>query len=308
MRPIISVIVPASRTDTLKQTIEGLLNQSISKDGYEILIIIPATLNFENLQPSRVQVVKTKKLYPPGKMRNIGAQSAIGDILCFIDDDCIPSQEWIEVITEKFQKNKDIGAVGCRVVSLEDTFWHRCADYALFSRYQYTTPFYGDLGSAAIAIRKKAFENVNGFQETLLASEDWDLSLRLNENGWLCRFDPSIEVQHDHRRGSFYGILSMGFKSGFRTGLFVQEKHKKKMSPAALALLKLKRPFLYPIAIVPYAVALTLFLIWDLKRTNPRVFLFGPFIFLGRLSYQIGVWTRLMYDYSRIHRYHHRDN
>ncbi len=294
MSPFISVIVPASRTDTLERTIEGLLNQSIPKNCYEIIVIIPSKLNFENLQPTRVQVVKTKKLYPPGKMRNIGAKNATGDILCFIDDDCIPSQEWIEVITEKFHQNNDIGAVGCRVVSLEDTFWHRCADYALFSSYQYNTPFFGHLGSAAIAIRKKAFENVNGFQETLLASEDWDISLKLANRGWLCLFEPRTNVKHDHGRGSFSGIIIMGFKSGFRSGLFVQTHHKKNMTWPALILLKFRNPFLYPFVMIPYAITLSSYLIWDLRHTDPRLFLFSPFIFISRIAYQIGVWCSLI--------------
>jgi GT2 family glycosyltransferase len=243
---------------------------------------------------STIKAIRTSDLFPPGKMRNIGARHAVGEILFFIDDDCIPPHNWIELISRIFMNNLNIGATGCRVISVNDTFWHRCADYALFSRYQYNTIFQGPLGSAAIAVRKKAFASVNGFEETMLASEDWDLSLKLEENGWLCRFDPSIEVRHDHRRGSFYGILSMSFKSGFRSGLFVQEKHRNRMSVAALILLRLKRPFLYPIAILPYSLVLTLFLIWELWRTDPRVFFFGPFIFLSRLSYQVGVWVRLM--------------
>jgi len=295
MSPFISVIIPASRSDTLERTIEGLLNQSIPKNRYEIILIILESVNFENLHPSIVQLVKTKQLYPPGKMRNIGAKCALGDVLCFIDDDCMPSQEWLKVITQLLDKNPKIGAIGCRVVAIKSTFWHRCADYALFSRYQHNTVFRGPLGSAAIAVRKNAFDSVNGFEETLLASEDWDFSLKLEENGWLCQFEPSIEVRHNHKRGSFWGILAMGFKSGFRSGLFVQEKYRKRMSKAALVLLKLKQPFLYPLAILPYAIALTLFLIWDLRRTDPRVLLFGPFIFLSRLSYQVGVWTRLMH-------------
>ncbi|HEA65663.1 MAG TPA: glycosyltransferase [Desulfobacterales bacterium] len=295
MSPFISVIVPASRTDTLKQTIEGLSNQSIPKDCYEIIVIIPSKLNFEKLQLSRVQVVKTKKLYPPGKMRNLGAQRATGDILCFIDDDCIPSQEWIEIITEKFHKNKDVGAVGCRVIGIENTFWYRCADYALFSRYQYNTPFFGHLGSAAIAIRKKAFLSVIGFQETLLASEDWDLSLKLTKKGWLCLFNPNAEVKHNHQRDGLVSIIVMGFKSGFRSGLVVQAKHESQMSLPAKMLLRLKNPFIYPLAIIPYAATLTLFLIWELRQTEPRLFLFSPFILLSRISYQVGVWVNLLY-------------
>lgn len=296
MPPFISVIVPASRADTLERTLEGLLNQSIPKNQFEIIVIIPDTLNLKNPKPSMINLVKTEMLFPPGKMRNMGATEASGDILCFIDDDCIPEKEWLKVLTEKFHQNENIGAVGCRVVSLEDTFWHRCADYALFSRYQYTTLFYGDLGSAAIAISKKAFMDVYGFQETLLASEDWDISLKLANRGWLCLFEPRTDVKHDHGRGSFIGIIIMGFKSGYRSGLFVQTHHKKHMTWPALILLKFRNPFLYPFVTIPYAIMLSLYLIWDLRHTDPRLILFAPFIFLSRIAYQFGVWIKLIQE------------
>ncbi len=45
--------IPASRTDRLNQTIEGLLNQSIPKDRHEIIVVILETLNLENLHPSK---------------------------------------------------------------------------------------------------------------------------------------------------------------------------------------------------------------------------------------------------------------
>ncbi len=292
--PFISVIVPVSRTDTVEGTIKGLLNQSIPQDQFEIILIIPATLNFKNPKPSRIDLVKTEKLFPPGKMRNIGAKKAQGEILCFLDDDCKPAKEWLKVITENFNQNRKIGAVGCRVVSSEDIFWHRCADYALFSRYQHTEAFYGSLGSAAIAIKKVAFESVNGFHETLLASEDWDISLKLADKGWLCFFDPLIEVKHEHGRGCLTGVIIMGFKSGIRSGLFVQNHHKKHMTRPALILLKFRNPFIYPFVMIPYAILLSLHIIWDLKNTDSRLFIFAPFIFMSRIAYQIGVWTNLI--------------
>ncbi|MBW1699404.1 MAG: glycosyltransferase [Deltaproteobacteria bacterium] len=292
--PQMSVIVPASRNETLRNTLGALLTQSIPENRYEIILVVPSDRVFDIPPASSIKKITTNRLFPPGKMRNIGAKHASGEILFFVDDDCIPPPSWLEYTYHLFCDNRKVGAMGCRVAGIKGTFWDRCADYALFSRYQHKSGFYGHLGSAALAIRKEAFFDVNGFEESLLASEDWDISIKLEKNGWLCRFDPCIEVLHDHQRDSLLGILSMGFKSGYRSGLFVQERHKKQMSPAALILLKFKHPFIYPIAMLPYAVALTVFWILEHSRGEPRIFLFSPFIFLSRLSYQMGVWTRLL--------------
>lgn len=294
--PLSSIIIPTSRTDTVNSTLQAVFRQGVPDEDYEVILVVPHNTRITEFHDARLKTVYTDRLYPPGRMRNIGARHASGEYFFFVDDDCTPPPVWLDDILKIFHNYPETGAVGCRVVSTNNSFWERCADYTLFSRYQYRHPFQGNLGSAAIALRRLAFESIDGFEETLLASEDWDLSLKLEKSGWTCRFSPAIEIKHDHRRGSFLRILVMGFKSGFRSGLFVQEKHRESLSPAARMMLKLKHPVVYPIMIIPYAGALTLFLIWDLWDTDRRIPLFAPFIFFSRLSYQIGVWTRLIHE------------
>lgn len=291
---LVSIIVPGSREDTLPETVHALLNQTVLKEKCEIILVVPYWLNCTKCFASKVKIIKTSNLFPPGKMRNIGAKNASGKIYFFIDDDCIPPTHWVETVSNIFVNDSTIGAVGCRLVGIENAFWSRCADYALFSTYQYFNAFDGAIGSAAIAVRREAFKDVNGFEETLFASEDWEFSIKLIENAWKCRFEPAIEVQHNHQRGSLRGILDMGFRSGYRSGLFVQEKHKKKISIAANILLKFKKPYLYPFVIVPYTFLLTTLLTLKLKPNNSNIYLYVPFIFLSRFAYQIGVWSRLI--------------
>lgn len=52
---------------------------------------------------------------------------------------------------------------------------------------------------AALVVRSDAFDAIGGFDELLRFGEDVDLVWRLDEAGWLCRYDPSVTVWHEPR-------------------------------------------------------------------------------------------------------------
>ena len=293
MSKLISVIIPSGRADSVFNTVEGLFNQNIDRSEYEIIVVTPEPDKLQGLKAAGVCIMAVERLFPPGKMRNIGADAASGESLFFIDDDCIPSTDWLEVMQKALKQGINIGAVGCRVVALEVSFWNRCADYALFSSYQYDKNIFCNLGSAAIAVRREAFESVKGFDEILLASEDWDFSMKLVENGWRNLFEPRIEVKHDHRRDTLNKIIRMGYQSGLRSELIIQVRHLKNISWLARFAVRLQNPLLYSLLIVPYGLAVTMFQLWELRGTEPRLIYFVPFILLTRIAYQIGVWISI---------------
>jgi len=293
MSKLISVIIPSGRADRVFNTVKGLLNQTIDRSKYEIIIVTPKPGRMKNLKQFDVRLQGVDRLFSPGKMRNIGANVASGEILFFIDDDCLPPSDWLAGLMATLKRNKKIGAVGCRVVALEHSFWYHCADYALFSTYQYDINFFCNLGSAAIAVKREAFESVKGFDETLLASEDLDFSLKLVENGWLSYFEPRVEVRHDHRCNTLAKIIVKAYLFGYYSGIVVQERHIKNISWLARISVRLQSPLLYPLLIIPYGLAVTLLQLWEHRGTEPRLIYFIPFILMSRIAYQIGVWISI---------------
>ena len=292
--PFVSVILPAGRSDRVGVAVDSLLEQSFLRSRYEILVVTPEPEALEEIADKDVRLVSVPKLYPPGRMRNIGAARAKGEILCFFDDDCLAPDDWLESMERVLLMNDHAGAVGCRVTALEQTWWNRCADHALFTAYQgVKSGWVAGLGSAALAVRREAFEAVGGFDETLLASEDWDFSLRLNARGWQCWFVPTIEVLHDHRRGGFIKILRAVFRSGYLSGLTVQRRHYSDMAWLARLMVRAGHPAVYWLVMLPYAMAATL--LWAMEtRPTPGVFFSClPMVFLARCAYQFGVWRKL---------------
>jgi len=298
-QPQISVIVPSGRPEMVRMTIEALTEQQCDSNCYEVLLVTPFAKEAKQVPSQSVRIVEVEKLYSPGRMRNIGAREARGDVLAFIDDDCVPPVDWLKHTVRRLKQSKNNGAVGCRVVCGERTFLNRCADYSLFAAYQYRESRMIALGSAALIVRRQAFEAAGGFDEHLLASEDWDFSLRLQEKGWYCFFDAKVEVHHYHGRGHIVSILKSAYLSGYRSGLVVQRRHYSSLSWLARLSVSLGTPWLYWLLIIPYSLALAAVQGIDNLRDEPSAVLFLPMVFLSRCSYHIGVWIRLLQDNER---------
>jgi len=45
----------------------------------------------------------------PAIQRNIGAKSAHGDVLCFIDADAYPADDWVERVLDAYSKGTRVG-------------------------------------------------------------------------------------------------------------------------------------------------------------------------------------------------------
>ena len=286
----IAVIIPCGRPERLKPLLAALRNQSLPPS--EIVVVTAG-----NQAPAKdVAWVQTPELYPPGRMRNLGAQRAQSETLLFLDDDCLPPPQWIEIMCRTMKETPRVAAVGCRVASLDRDFWSRCADYVLFSATAQVVSGLRHVGCGALAVRRDVFRQAGGFDESLQASEDWDFCLRLAALGWRSYFCADVTVQHDHKRGNLKGILTQSYRSGWLSGLAVQARHRAALGAAGRMAVRLGHSWSYPLFGIPYATALTLLHTWEMRGADRCGPLFWPVLAAGRLAYQMGVWARIRSD------------
>ncbi len=292
--PLFSVIVPCTRPDRLPHLLRALTQQRIPPNSMEVIISTPSKpTSLSTPPPLQVIWAETGQVYPPGKMRNIGASKARSELLFFLDDDCIPPPEWIESLRHTLEITPHVAVVGCRVVSNKTDFWSRCADFVLFSSAQQVYSSHRHLGCASLAVRADIFKQVKGFDTSLMASEDWDFGLRLEHIGWGSYFEANVTVFHEHNRGHFMGIMRQAYRSGRLSGLVVQQKHHLSLGLSGKIAIRMTQSWSYPLFGLPYAFAATVLHAWEMRGVDPRWLIFIPFLAVGRFLYQLGVWEHI---------------
>ncbi len=126
--PYFSVIIPSyNRESEIGALLESLDSQSLAKGEFEVIIVddgssdgteefVAAFRDHAQIKPVFLQ----QNHRGPGAARNLGMSSANGQILVFIDSDCIAPPEWLEAIRREFDRDPDLDAFGGRDDARDD--------------------------------------------------------------------------------------------------------------------------------------------------------------------------------------------
>lgn len=183
--PLISVIIPAYNSEqTIREAIESVLKQSFS--DFELIVINDGSSDstFEiasSIQDSRIKVFS----YPNAGgavSRNRGFSHSSGEFIAFLDADDLWKPDKLEAQLKALQANSQAAVAysWLDVIDEAGNFLregnHRTENGNIFAKL-FLIPFV-ESGSNPL-IRRQAFIDVNGFDESLPASQDYDLYLRL---------------------------------------------------------------------------------------------------------------------------------
>ncbi|SFT11186.1 Glycosyl transferase family 2 [Sulfitobacter marinus] len=137
----------------------------------------------------------------PGLARNMGVENAAGNIIAFIDADCIPSPGWLAAAQDfmKYESAQIIGGdvrIACEnpksltmVQAYESIFAYRMDRY--ISRQ-------GFAGTGNLVMRRGVFDRVGPFAG-LKKAEDRDWGQRASRMGYEIHFAPDMRVFHPAR-------------------------------------------------------------------------------------------------------------
>ncbi len=203
---MISVIIPhLDQPEALRSCLASLSAQSGLQQAVEIIVVD----NGSRVSPAEIcaafpNVTLLSQPVPgPGPARNLGVSRAKGDILAFIDADCIAGSGWLAEIARCFEAHPDYAILGgdvriaCRdphrltlLEAYESVFAYRMKEYIAKQ---------GFTGTGNLAVRADVFAAVGPFGGIEIA-EDRDWGQRALRLGHRTHYLPAMIVYHPARK------------------------------------------------------------------------------------------------------------
>jgi glycosyltransferase involved in cell wall biosynthesis len=275
---LISIIIPSyfSRS-TIEDCIQSLLSQD-TKESFDIWVINSSPDDISDstaLQFPEVHLIQLPQRVFAGKARNIGVQKAKGNILAFIDADCIVSSDWIDTIISWHQRGYK--AVGGSIINESRDNIFSKAEYPLeILEFSPNNPRAEvKFVSAANSSFSRDVFNQYGFFPDIRAGEDVIFCHNLIEKGEKIIFDPDLKVFHKNDIG-FQEYLKKQFMHGqysYKIRAMAKLSGSFLNHPLLLPLFIPVMPFLRVLRIIYRSFCLRNKLIYDILSTFPLFFM-----------------------------------
>jgi glycosyltransferase involved in cell wall biosynthesis len=221
--PLVSILIPMrDRVELLKQCIRSLRGRT-DYSPTEIIIIDNDSVEKEThrylaelVQNNIARVVAEPGRFNFSRLVNRGAEEATGEILALLNNDIEAEEpDWLREMVSHVLQPK-VGAVGARLWYPNGRLQHAgvivglggVAGQVVFDLMPRGQTGYFDRGAlqqnycavtaACMLVRKKAFEDLGGFDERNLAVSfnDVDFCLRLLERRWRVVWTPYANLTH----------------------------------------------------------------------------------------------------------------
>ncbi len=228
------VVIVYNGEQTLHPCLESITAQRIDTMAQEVLVVDNGSTDST---PDIIRSFPVKYIYEARRnracARNTGVRNATGDIIAFIDADCVAKQDWLSCLMAKFNEDAHTGAVAGALLSEPNSPVERYIDFRrivdqekmLESGRCCSPPF---ALTANLAIRKKVFDEVGLFDDEHLpvTGEDADFCWRMQWAGFTIGYAPDAIVWHKHR-SSLSLLFTQTYGYGFSNVSLFAKHHER---------------------------------------------------------------------------------
>jgi glycosyltransferase involved in cell wall biosynthesis len=219
MKYFFSIIIPSfNRLEEIQELLFSLQQQTLPKDRFQVIIVDDGSTDgthewlkdYQNKSQLHFQFFRQDHK-GPGAARNTGIAKASGDVLVFIDSDCIAPPDWLREIRNVFENDPGIQAFGGRDDARQDfPPLLKAINYTMTSflftggmrggKRRRLAKFYPR--SFNMGIRKKLALKIGGFSE-LRHGQDIEYSHRIIKSQTKVAYIPKAVVFHKRRTSIF---------------------------------------------------------------------------------------------------------
>lgn len=296
----VSVIIPAyNASKSMDLCLSAILKQDFS--DYEVIVVDDGSSDDTRERVKKYPVKLISKAHRgSAAARNSGFKVSKGDILVFVDSDCVAKKDLITKLIEPLKDPR---------IGVTQPWWEvankgKLIPALIFKTYEYFTrklKYEDFLWSYCFAIRKKLFQKLGMFDTAHIRIEDAVFSHKVIKEGYKIYLMKEVRIGHFFRE-TLLAHLKVHTRTAREKFLYVNKTKRfidqranfaeyMKLGVHALVLLAL---FFISLSFIPFLVLLLLSLashlpmaLWAMKD-GWRYILIVPFEFITKLSWVVG--------------------
>lgn len=200
------VVATYNRVNLLKQCLEAVSRQTVSKNEYEVIVINDGSKDhtdqviaeFHVAHPEINLIYVRQKNWGVACARNEGIKRARGEIIFFTDDDCVVPKNWIETLADGYRRHPEIAGAGGWYEYPEEVRQNRFIQYLWYifcmaygkgrapEEIKNTSYLENPAGNTSnMSYRKSVLDKIGGFDESInfVGFVDWELKKRVSGLG-----------------------------------------------------------------------------------------------------------------------------
>ncbi len=223
----------------------------------------------------------------PAVARNRGVKQSSGELIAFLDADCLASPTWLNTLAKHYE-DPEIHVVGGSVSFPLDNYWAVCDNLSWFHEVLPDTPAgtRSHLPTLNLSLRREVVERVGGIDECFPrpAGEDTEWTTRIRLAGYELHFEPRAVIYHHHPRNTLQQILEHAFYFGYNS---------VKVDPRYADALRTPPLIRHPLSVLLLAPLLAAGATARIFVNTRRYWRTLPAIYLTKLSWCLGAANRL---------------
>lgn len=299
-QPAVSVIIPSyNSSQYIRRCLSSLRDQECDID-FEVILVDSSndgTGEIVKKEFPEIMVIRRSERTFVGRARNFGIEKARGEIILFLDTDCIAPCDWVDRMYGAIKNSKADGVGGALENGTPSSITGTVGYYLEFFRFFPDNNYkpYNELEKTSFLVgancgfKKVLFDNnkyYDGFDESKVG-EDFYFCWQLSQQSNKLVFAPGISVKH-HNKTGLAEVMKYQYKFGIGACYYRYHVSKGIMN------LFLKIPlmsFLIPFAVIPWIGYFVIRRLGKLEFIKYTIMV--PLVFMGNYFWAYGFFRQL---------------